>query len=52
MKKMQGVCVCVSVYTHIHNGILLIHKKNEIMPFAGTQMNPESIPLSQEEKDK
>ena len=21
---------------HIHNGILLIHKKNEIMPFAAT----------------
>ena len=24
---------------HIHNGILLSHKKNEIMPFAATQMD-------------
>ena len=23
----------------IHNGILLSHKKNEIMPFAATQMD-------------
>ena len=40
------------VYTH--NGTLLCHKKNEIMPFA-TWMNLEVITLrevSQKEKDK
>ena len=24
---------------HIYNGLLLSHKKNEIMPFAATQMD-------------
>ena len=39
---------------YIHNGILLSHKKNKIMPFAGTWMDAEFIILSEvshKEKD-
>ena len=40
---------------YIHNGILLSHKKNRIMPFATTWMELETHILSeasQKEKDK
>ena len=45
------VCVCVCVY----DGILLSHKKNEILLFAATSMDLDIIILSevsQKEKDK
>ena len=40
---------------HIYNGILLSHKKNEVLPFAATWMDLMGIMLSeisQMEKDK
>ena len=45
----------INTHTHTHNGILLSHKRNEIMPFVATWMNLEVIILieiSQTEKDK
>ena len=40
---------------HLYNGILLSHRKNEIMPFVATWMDLEDIMLSEinkREKDK
>ena len=37
----KDVCVCVCTM------ILLSHKKNKIMPFAATCMDPETIILSE-----
>ena len=40
---------------HVHNGILLGHKKNKIIPFAATWMELEILILSeigQKEKEK
>ena len=37
----------VCIYTHTHNGILLSHKKNEIIPFAATRMDLEITILSE-----
>ena len=36
---------------YIHNGILLSHRKNKIMPFSETWMELETLILSQKEKD-
>ena len=40
---------------HLHNGILLSHKRNEIVPFVATWLDLETLILSevtQKEKDK
>jgi len=48
MDKEDGVCVlCIYIYTYIHSGILLSHKKNEMMPSAATQMQLEITILNE-----
>ena len=46
------VCVCVCVYVDIYIGYYSTIEENEIMPFAATRMDLESIRLSESEKDK
>ena len=46
IKKMWYIHTCVYVIFHIYNGILLSHKKNEIMPFVATWIDLEIIILS------
>ena len=41
------------VHTYIpYNGILISHKKNEIMPYAGTWVQLEIIVLSKSERER
>ena len=35
------------IYVHTHHGILLSHKKNKTLPFAGTWMDLEGNMLSE-----
>ena len=54
IKKIQHIYMHIYVYSHTHAGILLSHKKNEIMPFAATWRDLEITVLSevnQKEKD-
>ena len=37
---------------YIHNGILLSHKKNDIMPFTATWMEQETLMLSKSERER
>ena len=38
---------CIYIHWYTYNGIVLSHKKNEIMPFAATWMNLEIMRLSE-----
>lgn len=43
---IKKISVCACVHTHTHSGVLLSHE-NEILPFATTWMDLESITLSE-----
>ena len=42
----------IHTHTHTHNGILLSHKKDEIMPFSVTWMDLEIIILSEVDRER
>ena len=47
--------IYIHTHIHTHNGILLGHKKDKIMPFAATWMQLEILVLNeviQKEKDR
>ena len=54
MGMKDGIYIYTYIYIHMHvyNGILLIHKTNEIMPFVATWMNLEIIILSEVSQTK
>ena len=55
MDKEDAVYTHTHTHTHTHNGVLLSHKKDEIMPFVTTWMDLEIIILSkvsQKKKEK
>ena len=45
--KMWGVCLQTHPHTYTHNGILLRHTKDDIMPSATTWMGLEDIMLNE-----
>ena len=42
----------IYIHTHTHNGILLSHKKNEMLLFATTWIDLEGIMLSEKSQTK
>ena len=50
MGMKDGIYIYIHIY--VYNGILLIHKTNEIMPFVATWMNLEIIILSEVSQTK
>ena len=46
LDKEEVVNTHTHTHTHTHSGLLLSHKKNEVMPFATTKIQPEITILS------